>query len=142
MSNLVKKSDFLSPNFLKDFFEDDIFTDRFLRKRVMPPVNVSEDKENYQIDVSVPGIKKENIKVSYKDRLLTISYEQKHSNEQKEKNYHKQEFQSQSFMRSFTIPKDVNIEKISSEHKDGLLVILLPKIEMSKREESIDIEIK
>lgn len=142
MSNLVKKSDFLSPNFLKDFFEDEIFTDRFLRKRVMPPVNVSEDKENYQIDVSVPGIKKENIKVSYKERLLTISYEQEHSNEQKEKNYHKQEFQSQSFMRSFTIPKDVNIEKITSEHKDGLLVIHLPKIEISKREESIDIEIK
>ena len=132
----------MHPNFFKDFFEDEVFTDRFLHKRVIPPVNVSEDEENYQIDVSIPGIKKENIKVTYKEKRLTISYEQKHSDEYKERHYHRKEFQCQGFMRSFTIPKDVDIERISSEHKDGILVILLPKIEIAKKEDSINIEIK
>ncbi|MCS5421345.1 MULTISPECIES: Hsp20/alpha crystallin family protein [Psychrilyobacter] len=142
MSNLVKKHDFFYPNVFGNLFEDDIFTDRLLHKRIMPPINVSENEENYQVDLSIPGIKKENIKITCKGRVLTISYEQENSDEYKEKNYHRREFKSQSFTKSFTVPKDVNLEKISSEHKNGILAILLPKFEVIKEENSMDIEIK
>ncbi|MCS5421344.1 MULTISPECIES: Hsp20/alpha crystallin family protein [Psychrilyobacter] len=142
MSNLIKKYDFFNPDIFRSLFEDDIFTDRLLHRRIMPPINVLENEENYQVDVSIPGIKKENIKITCKGRVLTISYKQKKSDEYKEKNYHRREFKSQSFSRSFTVPENVNLEKISSEHKDGILSILLPKIEVTKKENTIDIEIK
>ncbi len=142
MGNLIKKYDFFNPNVFKDFFEDDIFNDKFFHRRALPPVNVSEDREKYQIEVSVPGIDKENIKVTREKDMITISYEQKKSDEYKDKNYHRKEFQSQSFSRSFNLPADVDADKISSKHKDGVLEITLPKSEIAKKEDVVDIEIQ
>ena len=142
MANLIKKYDVFTPSIFKDFFEDDIFNDRFFHRRAIPPVNVIEDSDKYRIEVSVPGIEKENIKVTRNQDTLTISYEQKSSDEYKEKNYYRKEFQSQSFNRSFTLPADVVLDNISSEHKDGILTISLPKKEITKKEEIVDIEIK
>lgn len=144
MANLIKKPDFFSPNIFKDFFEDDFFNDRFsLHRRMFPPVNVSEGKDRYQIEVSVPGINKENIKITREHDTLTISYEQEKTNEFNDKNYHRREFQSQSFTRSFNLPPDVEIEKITSTHKDGVLSITLPKIESAiDTEEIVDIKIQ
>ena len=142
MHDLIKKNEFFSSDIFRNLLDDEFFTDRLLHRRVMPPTNVSENKENYQVDISIPGIEKENIKVTYKGRILTISYEQKKSEEHKEKNYHRREFECKSFARSFTVPKNVDLERISSEYKDGILTISLPKIEEAKEDEAIDIEIK
>ncbi|WP_319371933.1 Hsp20/alpha crystallin family protein [uncultured Ilyobacter sp.] len=141
MGNLIKKYDFFNPSVFKDFFEDDVFNDKIFRRRSLPPVNVSEDDEKYQIEVSVPGIEKENIKVSRDKDMLTISYEQKTSDEYKDKNYHRKEFQCQSFSRSFNMPPDVELEKIYSKHQDGILTIHLPKSESARKEDVVDIEI-
>ena len=142
MANLIKKYDIFSPSLFKDFFEDDIFNDSFFHRRAVPPVNVSEDKDKYLIEVSVPGVEKENIKIVRNNEVLTISYEQKTSSDYKEKNYFKREFQMQSFSRSFNLPADVILDKISSEHKDGVLSISLPKQEVKSVEDVVDIEIK
>jgi HSP20 family protein len=141
VGNLIKKYDFLSPSIFKDFFEDDIFNDKLFHRRTLPPVNVSEDREKYQIEVSVPGIEKENIKVSREKNMLTVSYEQENANEYKEKDYHRKEFQSNSFSRSFELPSDVDLEKISSKHHEGILTINLPKSEIMEKEDVVDINI-
>ncbi|ADO84395.1 Hsp20/alpha crystallin family protein [Ilyobacter polytropus] len=141
MGNLIKKNDFFSPSIFKDFFEDDIFNDRFFHRRGMPPVNVSEDNEKYQIELSVPGIEKENINITRDKDMLTVSYEQKTSDEYRDKNYHKREFQCSSFTRSFNLPPDVDFSKIDSMHHDGVLTIHLPKLENAKREDMVNIEI-
>lgn len=141
MGNLIKKYDFFSPSIFKDFFEDDIFNDKLFHRRAVPPVNVSEDREKYQIEVSVPGIDKENIKVSREKNMLTVSYEQKSTDEYEDKNYHRKEFQCHSFSRSFDLPADVLLDKISSKHKDGVLTITLPKSEIIEKEDVIDIDI-
>ncbi len=142
MTNLIKKSDFFSPSIFKDFFEDDFFPERFLHRRITPPVNVSEESDKYLVEISVPGISKENIKVKRDGDVLTVSYEQESSDEVKEKNYRRKEFQKQAFSRSFNLPENVKSEEIKSKHEDGILTITLPKKEVEEKPETIDIDIE
>lgn len=143
MSNLIKKYDIFNPGFLRDFFEDDFLTDSFFHRRLTPPVNIWETSNSYVVEVSTPGITKENIKIKRQGNVLTISHEEKESREFDEKNYHRREFQSRSFSRSLTLPDNVEIDKILSEYMDGILTVSIPKSKLSPPEdEVIDIEIK
>lgn len=143
MANLIKKYDIFTPNFLRDFFEDDFLTDSFFHRRLIPPVNISETSDSYVIEVSTPGIEKDNIKIRRQGNVLTLSYEQQDSKEYDKKNYHRKEFQSRPFSRSINLPEGVEIDKISSEYRDGILTVSIPKLDQSKPEEDIiDIEIK
>jgi len=143
MANLIKKYDFFNPNLLRDFFEDDFLTDSFFHRRLTPPVNISETSNSYVIEISTPGIEKDNIKIKRQGNILTLSYEQQDVKEYEKKNYHRKEFQSRSFSRSLNIPEDSKLDNISSEYKDGILIISIPKLYESKtKEDVIDIEIK
>lgn len=144
MSNIVKKRDFFNTVALKDFFEDEEdFFNRFFKRKGFPLTNVSEDKDKYHMEVSVPGVEKDKIKLSRDGDTLTISYNEEKTHEENEKNYHKKEFHKESFMKSFTIPQDVDTDKIISEHKDGVLKIDLPKKpEAIEKKNQIEIEIK
>ena len=143
MANLIKKYDILNSNFLRDFFEDDFMGDTFFHRRLSPPVNISEDADRYMLEVLTPGIEKENIKIKRQGNILTISYEQQDTAEYEGKNYHRREFQKKSFSRSLNLPENVKIEDISSEYRDGILKISMPKLEKGKPEDDIiDIEVK
>ncbi|GLI54687.1 hypothetical protein PM10SUCC1_02020 [Propionigenium maris DSM 9537] len=142
MANRIKKYDIFNPGFLRDFLEDDFLTDSFFHRRLTPPVNIWEGSDSYVVEVSTPGIKKEDIKIRRKGNVLTISYDDE-SREYNEKNYHRKEFQRRSFSRSLNLPEDVEIDKILSEYRDGILTISIPKSWVSASEdEIIDIEIK
>ena len=143
MPNLIKKYDIFTPNFLRGFFEDEFLTDSFFHRRLTPPLNISETSDSYVVEVSTPGIEKDNIKIRRQGNVLTISYEQQDSKEYDKKNYHRKEFQSRSFSRSLNLPENIEIDKISSEYRDGILTVSMPKLDHSKPEENIiDIEIK
>ncbi len=143
MANRIKKYDIFNPGFLKDFFEDDFLTDSFFHRRLTPPVNIWEGSNSYVVEVSTPGIKKEDIKIRRQGNVLTISYDEEESKEYTDKNYHRREFQRRSFSRSLNLPEDVEIDKILSEYRDGILIISIPKSELSPpKDEVIDIEIK
>ena len=120
-----------------NFFKDNLFDDFFNFKSSLPALNVSEDDYNYQIDVAYPGAKKENFTVHIKDNNLVIKYENKAENKVEEKNYHKKEFSSESFIRTLEIPQNCDIENIKSKYEDGVLNINIPKLE--KPEENIKI---
>jgi HSP20 family protein len=129
MNTRMKKffEDFDSPFFgdwSKNFnFNSSVFT---------PRVDVTEDKENLYVHAEVPGVDKKDIKVSVVGDVLTLSGEKKIEQKDENKNYYRIERHSGSFSRSFTLPAEVQSDKISAEYKDGVLMVTLSKTEEAK----------
>ena len=97
-----------------------------------PSVDISETDGEYQIKAEIPDVKKEDVKVTLEDGVLTIQGERKHEKEEKGKKYHRIERSYGSFVRSFTLPDFVDEEKVKAEFKDGVLNLQLPKSEKAK----------
>jgi HSP20 family protein len=119
------------PSFVDEFFNTDFwpsFLDVNTRYSV-PAVNILEEDNEYRIEVIAPGIDKKDVKINLEDDVLTISSERKEENEEKDKHYMRREFNYTAFSRSFVVPEEVNAEKISAEHKNGILTLHLPKKE-------------
>ena len=95
--------------------------------KFMPSVDIVENAEAFEVHVAVPGMKKDDFRLEIEDENLIISGERKWKDEQKEKNFHRVETQFGSFKRTFTLPKNVNVEAISATYKDGILEIEIPK---------------
>ncbi|HPD52405.1 MAG: Hsp20/alpha crystallin family protein [Bacteroidota bacterium] len=113
---------------LSDFFETDkLGFDDYFRKDWMPAVNVKDGKDQYEIEVAAPGLKKEDFKIRVEHGILTISSEQKSEKETKEGEYTRREFNYQSFSRSFALPQDVKEEDIQASYADGILKLLVAK---------------
>jgi len=100
-----------------------------------PSVDVSETKDNVIIKAEMPGIKKDDVKISIQDNVLTMKGEKKQEKEEKDANYHRIERSYGSFCRSFTLPTSVKTDKIKATYKDGILTITLPKTEEVKPKE-------
>lgn len=92
-----------------------------------PAVDITEDEKEFLIKAELPEVKKDDIKVSVEDGVLTISGERKFEKEEKNKRYHRVERSYGSFLRSFTLPEDVSPDKVKADFKDGLLTLHLPK---------------
>ena len=97
-----------------------------------PAVDLYEEDDTFVIKAELPGIKKDDIQVDLKDRVLTVSGERTHDNEVKEENYYRRERSYGKFQRAFTLPVEVDSEKIKAEFKDGVLQIEVPKPEDKK----------
>jgi HSP20 family protein len=100
------------------------------------PVNIVETENAYHLEVSAPGRKKENFKVTVEGQLLTISYENtpvaEGETEQKDLKQIRNEFGTSNFKRSFNVDEKINAENILAKYEDGLLKVLLPKKEETK----------
>jgi len=97
-----------------------------------PSVDISEDANDYVVHAELPGLKKEDIKVSVENGMLTITGERKFEKEEKNKKYHRIERSYGSFTRSFTLPEAVKADKVCADFKDGVLHVHLPKDESAK----------
>ena len=92
-------------------------------------VDISEDDTAVFIEADMPGVQKEDIKVSMEDDVLTISAERTQKEEEKKKGYHRVERSWGSLSRSFTVGENVDTEKIEAAYDNGVLKIKVPKIE-------------
>jgi HSP20 family protein len=106
-----------------------------------PTVDIEEDNDNYFVKAEIPGIKKEDVKISVRGNTLSVSGERKQESETKEKTFHRIERSYGRFMRTITLPSDVDPNKVKATYKDGILTISLPKPESTKPKE-IEVEIK
>lgn len=97
-----------------------------------PTVDISETEGEYQIKAEIPDVKKEDVKVTVEDGILTIQGERKQEKEEKGKRYHRIERSYGSFVRSFSLPDVIDEEKVKAEFKDGVLSLHLPKSEKAK----------
>ncbi|CUS99313.1 HSP20 family protein [Candidatus Kryptobacter tengchongensis] len=104
-----------------------------------PRVDISETDDEYIVRADVPGVSKDDIKITIKDNVLTISGEKKQEKETKNENFHRIERVYGSFTRTFTLPGAVKVDKVEARFKDGVLTIKLPKVEEAKAKE---IEVK
>lgn len=106
-----------------------------------PVVDIEEDKDNYIVKAEIPGVKKEDIKVTVRDNLLVVSGERSCEKEVKDRTYHRIERSYGKFSRTIALPAAVDPDKIKASYTDGILHITLPKPESSKPKQ-IDVEIK
>jgi len=97
-----------------------------------PLVDITEDEKEYVIKAELPEMKKDEVKVSVEDDVLSISGERKREKEEKGKKYHRVERSYGCFERSFTLPDDADGTKVNAEYKDGVLKVHLPKSEKAK----------
>ena len=134
-------------NDLFDGFDEDFFFPTLaLNKAVAnPKVDVKEDKDAYTLEMDLPGKTDKDVEIELKDNVLTISSETKSAKEEKkdEKNEMKAEKKDgtkwlikerrySKFSRSFTLPNDIDSEKISANVKDGVLVVTMPRHEATQ----------
>jgi HSP20 family protein len=94
-----------------------------------PSCDIYQTDKEIVVKAEIPGVKKEDVKLSIQDNMLTLSGERKFEEETKKENYVRIERGYGSFTRSFTLPPSVDAKKISAEFKDGVLEVKLPKLE-------------
>ena len=110
--------------------------DLLLGDKWMPAINVKENKSNFEIEVAAPGFSKKDFEVTITDDVLKISAENKKMKEEKEEDYSRREFYYNSFDRSFTLPKNIDLtKKIKAKYDNGILRVHLEKLDVMKEEE-------
>jgi HSP20 family protein len=118
------------PSLINEFFNDDFGMNFLNRSHSVPSVNSVENNDSFEIDLAVPGMKKEDFTIELNDKVLVISSET--SNTMENDKMRLNEFNFSSFQRSFRVPNSVDQDKIKANYKNGILKIKLPK-----RKESI-----
>ncbi|MFY0674904.1 MAG: Hsp20/alpha crystallin family protein [Bacteroidia bacterium] len=127
---------------MNEFFNDEIDRNFNAKKAFKPAVNVIETAGAFDLEVVAPGYKKEDFKLRLEKDLLTISSEMKKETEAKEgEKVIRKEYRSNSFSRSFTLPENVDAETISAVYNEGILKIMIPKLEEVKEEGTREIAI-
>ena len=95
---------------------------------MLPKVDVRETKDAYLLDMDLPGCTDKDVQINLKDRILSISSVKEEKKEEKtEGEFLIKERRTSRFARSFTLPEDINGEKVKAEFKNGLLSVLIPR---------------
>mgnify|MGYP006102624253 FL=1 len=142
MRQLVLKP---SNNFTKPFLFDNIFDDFFdnsltneYQNNYSPRVDISETDNSFDFNIAVPGLDKNDLSVDIEKGQIKISGERKFNDEKN--NYHSIENGYGKFSRSFQLPEDIIEEKISASHKNGMLIVSIPKDAKSSIKKTITIK--
>ena len=125
---------------------DDFFNTDFMPRAnsTAPAVNVKETDKSYVMELAAPGIKKEYCRVAInEDGNLTIAIENKmeHKEENKKHHYLRREFSYSNYEQSYTLPDDVERDKISAKVENGILTVVLPKVEKEEKKIAKAIEV-
>jgi HSP20 family protein len=98
----------------------------------VPAVNIAEQKDKLSCLSGCTSMKKDDFKINVEGNMLTISSEHQETKEEQEKKFTRKEYSYSSFSRSFTLPEEINKEKIEARYEDGVLKISLPVKKTSK----------
>lgn len=118
--------------FNEPFFRSDREDDELSMGAWYPAVDMFENEDKLVIKAELPGMDKKDFSVDVKDHVLTLSGERNYDNEVKEENYYRRERGYGKFKRAFTLPADVDSDKIKADFKDGVLKVEIPKPEAQK----------
>jgi HSP20 family protein len=126
---------------LSDIFDDfeRRFYSPFKYEGFIPAANIKENERSFDIEIAVPGMKKDDFKINLENNILTVSTEKEEEKNEENKNYTRKEFMYGSFSRSFTLPKVVETEQIKASYENGILSIQLPKKDEAKISKQITI---
>lgn len=133
---IAKKTE-KTPMLFDEFFKpwNEWFDNGGLWGRTMnvPAVNITEHKNEYLVSLAVPGMKKDDFMIDLDGNMLTISSEKEENKEEKDKKFTRKEYNFSSFSRCFTLPEEINKEKIDATYEEGVLKIILPFKEGAKK---------
>lgn len=127
------------PTLLSRFFDDDSFgfpegwfSERFPALRgfkpfEMPAVNIKEGEKEFEMELALPGFKKEDLKVNVEDGVVTVSSERKEEQRDEKKGYTRREFSYSAFSRSFQLPENTDPDSVKATFADGLLRLQVSK---------------
>lgn len=137
MSNLVRFDPFnvgyVSRGLDIKGYHSSLWNDFFDGVRTFTPsVDVAEDEHGFVIKVEIPGYSKDDVNVEFENGVLKISAEHNEEKEEKNERYHVRERRTGSFGRKFTLPENVDSEKITAAAKDGILTVNVPKLELEE----------
>jgi HSP20 family protein len=119
-----------------DFFATDmpsVFSSNFNTGISLPKVNIKETADDFQVEMAVPGFKKDDFQIQLENKVLSISSEMEEKKEEENEGYTRREFGYSSFKRTFNLPETVNDAKIVAKYTDGILNLRLPKKEEAKQ---------
>ena len=136
-TNALSRPNSLLPAVFDDFFKpwNEWFDNGGPLGRIstVPAVNITENKEQYDVSMAAPGLKKEDFKIDVNANMLSISAEKEEKKEENEGKTTRKEYNYSSFSRSFTLPVDVASDSITASYTDGVLKLVLPKKEEAKK---------
>jgi HSP20 family protein len=130
--SLIRRSNVIFPTLMNELLKPDWFGGIENLNMTLPAVNIKENEKDFELELSVPGRKKEDFNIEIDTDVLTVSSEIKTEDEVTKDNYTRREFSSTSFKRSFNLPETVDSDKIDANYVDGIL-----KFRMPKREEAL-----
>ncbi|HCY84559.1 MAG TPA: molecular chaperone [Desulfobacteraceae bacterium] len=137
---LVRYNPFNEMTLFKNAF-DEFFTDSGYKTSTAwtPAVDIVSNEDTVDLNVEIPGMKKEDITVNIEDRVLTIAGERRVENEEKKENYYRRERRYGSFKRAFTLSDDILTDEITAEYTDGILKVSLKKDTTSEKVKQITV---
>lgn len=133
--NLVKfnKETDLFNDAFKSIFNSPFFSERsFDTSNILPKARITENKDNFFINLEMPGVTKEELKISLENNVLSVSGMKKQTKKTEDTNLLMNEIYYGEFSRSFTVTDEIKKDNIEAEFKDGVLNITLPKVEEAK----------
>jgi HSP20 family protein len=126
---------------IQRYFDDLPFMFSGKHEGFSPKIDIWEDDKHIFVEAEIPGIKKEDLKLTLEDNILTIEGEKQVEEEKKEKNFFRNERIYGSFKRAFTLPVEVNPDKINAKFENGILKITFDKlVEDHKNERVINVK--
>jgi HSP20 family protein len=127
--SIVKRNNMVFPALMNEIFKPDWFGGLENPAGRVPAVNIKENEKDFELELAVPGRKKEDFIIDVDNDILTVSAETKTEEIDKEENYTRHEFSHTSFRRSFTLPDTITVDGIKASYKNGILRFVLPKKE-------------
>ncbi|NVK28313.1 MAG: Hsp20/alpha crystallin family protein [Flavobacteriia bacterium] len=122
-----------SMNSLFDDLFNDFPTKLHLNESWSPKANIQENSDEWNIELMVPGMRKEDFALEVADNKLIVKAELEKEKTEEDKSYKYREFSTASFKRTFNLPKGlVDEAKISAKYESGILFVNLPKLEEAK----------
>jgi HSP20 family protein len=99
---------------------------------VFPPLNITQDEDNFYLRAEVPGVKADELSISAVKNRLSIAGRREIPKEHERVSYHRRERAEGSFNRTVTLPVELDAERIEARYVDGILALTLPKAEEAK----------
>lgn len=110
------------------FFGEDFPSSFFREGEIIPPANLYETDKEIVAEMTVPGIKPEDIEVTVSNGVLRVKGESKEEEEEKKRGYWRREIRSGSFERAFHLPSAVSESAVLAEMKNGVLKVTMPRL--------------
>jgi HSP20 family protein len=117
---------------LDRFFDDEAVSMLMGGRDFVPAIDIYQDKDNVVAELSVPGVKPEDVEISIENDVLTVSGQKEERSETKREDYYRKEIRRGSFSRSVILPMRVKADEAKADYDNGVLKITMPKAEEAK----------